>query len=271
MSTSLRRLPLAVLLLLGLILPAACAEPGATDLWSSSTINRAKQRGRIRVAMEPKFPPFESIKGGELVGFDVDLARTLAEEAEIEVEFVQVDWKGIISTLESDRCDMIISGMTATPLRALRVSYSDPYFHTITCLLVSKERASDVKVLEDLNQPGRRVVVKTGTTGHNAAKRYLSKAEIVPLDDEVDAANEVGNGRADAFLYDKKQILIYGEKHKEKTFTLLDPVSVEPYCIAVRKGDPDTVAWLNLVLHHMRRDGRLEKLYAKYGLENADG
>ena len=250
---------------------ASCGDPGTTDLWGSATINQAKQRGRLRVAMEPKFPPFESIKDGKPVGFDVDLARILAEEAEIEVEFVLVDWKGIISTLESDRCDLIISGMTATPLRALRVSYSEPYFHTITCLLVSKERAADVKRLEDLNRPGRRVVVKTGTTGHNAAKRYLAQAEIVPLDDEVDAANEVGTGRADAFLYDKKQILIYGEKHKDTTFTLLDPVSVEPYCIAVRKGDPDTVAWLNLVLHHMRRDGRLEKLYAKYGLENADG
>lgn len=263
---------LPVLAALLLLLCPACGESnlGGPDVWKGATINKAKQRGKLRVAMEPEFPPFESIKDGELVGFDVDLARILAQEAQIEVEFVQVSWDGIIGTLETDRADLIISGMTATPLRALRVSYSDPYFHTITCLLVSKERASDVKSIADLNKEGRRVMVKLGTTGHEAAKKRCPKATIVPLNKEVDAANEVAAGRADAFLYDKKAILIHAENHAKTTFTILDPVSVEPYSIACRKGDPETIAWLNLVLHHMRRDGRLEAMYAKYGLENAE-
>lgn len=266
MTTALRLVPTLLLVLL----LSACGNPGTTDLWGSSTINKAKERGRLRIAMEPKFPPFESIKGGELVGFDVDLGRILAAEAEIEVEFLQVDFDGIIGMLESDRCDLIISGMTATPLRALRVSYSDPYFLTVTCLLVSKERASDVKSVEDLNRPGRKIAVKTGTTGYTAAKVYCPKAELLVLDEEVDAANEVANGRADAFIYDRLQIEMYGKKHEGKTFTILDQISVEPYAIACRKGDPDTLNWLNLVLKNLRRDGRMEQLYAKWGLESGE-
>ncbi len=265
------RLLRASSLVLALLL-TSCGQSnlGSTDLWKTSTINKAKERGRLRVAMEPEFPPFESVKNGELVGFDVDLARILAQEAEIEVEFVQVSWDGIIGTLDTDRADLIISGMTATPLRALKVGYSDPYFHTVTCLLVSKERGADIKGIADLNREGRTVAVKLGTTGHEAAKKRCPKAEIIPYNKEVDAASMVASGRADAFLYDKKAVLIHAAKNPKTTFTLLEPVSVEPYCIACRQGDPETIAWLNLVLHHMRRDGRLEAMYAKYGIENAE-
>ena len=223
------------------------------------------------VALEAEFEPFEYIdKNGELVGFDVDLARILAEEMEVSVEFVNISFDGIIASLLTKKCDLIISGMTATPKRALRASYSTPYFHTITCLLVSKKRAADVLGIADLNKPGRIVAVKQDTTGHMAAMRRCPLAEIVSYGKEADAALEVAFGRADAFLYDLRAVQNHHAKHPDTTFILREPVTVEPYAIACRKGDPDTVAWLNLVLHHLKRDGRLEELYAKYSLENVE-
>ncbi len=262
------RTQLLVLLLLCSL--TACGGPQDADLWGSSAINRAKQRGVLRVAMEPEFPPFEFMEGSTVKGFDVDLARILAAEIDIEVEFVMVAWDSIIPALESGKADLIISGMTATPLRAMRVNYSDPYFHTDTCLLLSKEKAADVKTIADLDKPGRTVMVKLGTTGETAARKRCPNAEIKPLKKEVDAANEVAMGRADAFLFDRRNIEDLHARFPDTTRMLLAPVSVEPYAIACPKGDPETVAWLNLALHHMRRDGRLEALYAKYKLEDAE-
>jgi len=259
-----------LLVLLALCFFAACGNPQSGDIWEGSAINKAKQRGVLRVAMEPEFPPFEFMEGSTVKGFDVDLARLLASEIDIEVEFVMVAWDSIIPALESGRADLIISGMTATPLRAMRVNYSDPYFHTATCLLVSNERAPDVKSITDLDKPGRKVMVKLGTTGETAAKKRCPNAEIKPLKKEVDAANEVAMGRADAFLFDRRNIEDLHARFPDTTRMLLAPVSIEPYAIACPKGDPETVAWLNLALHHMRRDGRLEALYAKYKLEDAD-
>jgi polar amino acid transport system substrate-binding protein len=181
-----------------------------------------------------------------------------------------VNWDGIMPSLLTRRADLIISGMTATPERALRVSYSDPYFHTITCFLVSKKRAPDVKGLADLNQPGRVITVKTGTTGHAAALKRLPQAEIKAFEQENDAALEVAFGRADAMLYDLRAVQNHHKQHADTTYVLREPVSIEPYAVACRKGDPDTVAWLNLLIHHMRRDGRLKELYAKYALENVE-
>ena len=253
------------------LLPAACGGRGheASDLWEGSVIRRAKQRGKLVVAMEQSFRPFEwRDENDTLQGFDVDLGRLIGAALGVEVEFLHVDWDSIIPMLVSGKADLILSGMTATPERALTVSYTDPYFHTITCLLVSRKKAADVKSVEELDAPGRVVAVKLGTTGHFAAERHCPKAQIVPLKSENDAANEVVLGRADAFLYDLWSIRNHNRNHPDDTFVLPAPVSVEPYAIACRKGDPETVAWLNLVLRTLRLDGRLQELHAKYGLED---
>ena len=258
--------------LVTLLLLSGCGGPSASsNLWESSTINEAKARGKLVIAMEAEFRPFEYIDdSGELVGFDVDFGRIIGQEMKVPVEFVNVKWDSIMPSLLTRKADLIISGMTATPERALRVSYSDPYFHTITCLLVSTQRAPGVKGIADLNAPGRVVVCKQGTTGHIAAEKRCPKAKIVSYGAEADAALEVAVGRADAFLYDLRAIENHHAQHPDTTYVVRVPVSVEPYAIACRKGDPDTVAWLNLLIHHMRRDGRLEELYAKYGLKNVE-
>ncbi len=271
MLRGMRRQLCSWLVLPVLLLLCACGgEPGGLDLWKSSALRQAKARGRLVVALEPEFRPFEYIdETGQLVGFDVDLCEILRQEMNIEsVEFLRVNFDVIITTLLSGEADLIVSGMTATPERALRVSYSDPYFHTVTCLLVSKEKAAGITRLSELDEPTRVIAVKQGTTGEYAARQRIKKAKVVSYPTENAAALEVATGRADAFLYDRKAVEQHHERHADSTYLLLDPVTVEPYAIACRKGDPDTVAWLNLVLHHMRRDGRLRELYAKHGLHD---
>ena len=93
-----RTIPLVLAVLFAL--PACGQQSGSPDLWASSAISKAKQRGELIVVLEAEFPPFETIdKSGELVGFDVDFARLLAKEMEIGVRFLNVKWKGITDTL----------------------------------------------------------------------------------------------------------------------------------------------------------------------------
>ncbi len=265
------RFLLALVTLALLTFAPACGGRGmeATDLWEHAVLRKAIERGKLIVATEPTFRPFEwKNENDELVGFDIDLARILGQEMGVEVEFLPVAWASIIPTLLGGQADLILSGMTATPERALSVSYSHPYFYTITCLLVSKQKGADIHGIADLNAPGRIVAVKEGTTGHTAAKKYCPRAKIVTTELENDAANEVAQGRADAFLYDLWSIRKHHANHPDTTFVIDTPVSREPYAIACRKGDPESIAWLDLVLRTMRHDGRLKELYAKYGLED---
>lgn len=259
------------LLLLLPVLLAGCGQQGGTDLWQSSALKAAKDRGKLIVGTEAKFRPFEYVDdNGELAGFDIDLARIIADEMEIEVEFMNANFDSMIPSLLSRRVDLVMSGMTATPLRALKVSYSDPYFHTIICWLVSKDRAPGVTSIADLNQSGRIITVKLSTTGDITATKRCPRAQIKRFDEDGDAALDVASGRADALLYDLRAVQNYHRQHPDTTYVVREAVSIEPYAIACRKGDPDTLGWLNLLLHHMRRDGRLKELYAKYDLENVE-
>lgn len=261
-----RRLVLPLLLGCLAALAAGCGSPE-----QGSIVEQAKKRGSLRIATEPTFRPFESEDAnGKLVGFDIDLAKALAADLGVKAEFVTVDWNSIIPTLLSRKADVIMSGMTITDERKRTLDYSDPYFHTITCLLLSKKKAPGVTGVAQLNVKGRKIVVKEGTTGHFAAEKTCPKAEIIAVATEVDAAREVVLGRADAFLYDLWSIRQHNKNHPEETYVIAEPVTKEPYGIALRKGDSEAREWLNRTLRAMRADGRLQELYEKYGLENAD-
>ena len=261
-----RRSPLRLLLVL--VLASLFAACGGEE---QSVVDAAKGRGTLRIATEPTFRPFESVDAnGQLVGFDIDLARALAKDLGVEAEFVTVDWNSIIPTLTSRKADLIMSGMTITEERKRTVDYSEPYFHTVTCLLVSQARAPGVTSVAELNAKDRKIVVKEGTTGHFAAEKECPDAEIIAVATENDAAREVALGRADAFLYDLWSIRKHNRNHPDATYVIATPVTKEPYGIALRKGDPTTRDWLDRTLRAMRADGRLQELYDKYGLENAD-
>jgi polar amino acid transport system substrate-binding protein len=214
--------------------------------------------------MEAEFRPFTYKEAGELRGFDVDLAREIGAALGVPVEFRERSFQLLASELIEGRGDLVISGVTATPERALECSFSDPYFLTRTIALLATPRADGVRKAADLDDPARTVVVQKGSTGENAARRHLPKARLVTFDTEVLCALEVAQGRADAFVYDEYQVRAHHAQHRDATRVLDETLSVEPYGIECRKGEPDTLDWLNLVVATMKRDGRIADLYRRH-------
>ena len=117
------------------------------------------------VGMELAYPPFEMADTqGKPAGVSVDLAHALGEHLGRPVQIQNLPFDGLIPSLKTGRIHLIISSMTATPERAHAVAFSDPYLTTGLCLLVGKN--APVQGIEDLDQKGRIIVVKQGTTGH---------------------------------------------------------------------------------------------------------
>lgn len=258
---------LSLLALLPLLVVVACGRrdvAGSGDLWERSTVHRAKQAGKLVVLMEAQFKPFTWKDDGVLKGFDVDLARELGREMGVEVEFRERAFDLLAAELIQGKGDLVISGVTATPQRALECSFSAPYFLTRTVALLSVPRADGVRSVRDLDASGRRIVVQGGSTGQYAAERHTPRAEIAKFPTEALCVLEVVQGKADAFVYDEWQVLSHAKENPGVTRVLAETMSVEPYAIECRKGDPDTLDWLNLVLAGMKRDGRLADLYRKH-------
>lgn len=217
----------------------------------------------LRVGMDLNYRPFEMRDpAGNPAGVSVDLAEALAQHLDRPLRIVPIDFQGLLPALQSGGIDLVISSMTRTAERERQIAFSDPYVATGLCLLVSVD--SDVESVEDLNQPGRTVVVRTGTTGHVYAQQHLAEARILPQELPETCLAEVVNGNADAFIYDQWSVLEYAAAHPARTRAIAEPFQVEHWAIGMRRGDDDLRREVNEFLAVFRGDGGFDKIEERY-------
>jgi polar amino acid transport system substrate-binding protein len=236
------------------------------NLWKKSTLNQILQRGELRVGMEPGYMPFEmKDKKGKIIGFDVDVARKMAKDMGVKLKLVPTAWDGIIAGLLAGKYDMIISGMTITQKRNLKINFANPYISIGQTMLVRASVAKGKKSWKDLDKPQYTVVTKLGVTGEIATRRMFKHAKIRTFDTEADAVQELLNGKADAFVYDKPYNAMFMAKRGGKGIVFWDKdLTFEPLGWAVRKGDPDFLNWLDNFLNQIKHDGTYAKIYNKW-------
>jgi len=240
---------------------AAAAAPAA----EGPTLKQIRARGELRVGLETGYMPFEMRdKSGEIIGFDVDLARVLARKLGVKLRLVNVSWDGIIPALLTDKFDVLMGGMTITEERAARVDFTEPYMEIGQTVLIHRKLAGAVTSYTQLNDPKYRIVSKLGTTGDMAARKYLPKAQLRVFETEADAAIEVRNGRADGFVYDYPFNVVFAAQHRDSLVNLMPPFTQEPLGWAVRKNDPAFLAWLNEALREMKANGTHPALVRKW-------
>lgn len=235
------------------------------------TLSEIQKRGKLRVGMEPGYMPFElTNQKGEIIGFDVDMAKRMAKAMKVELELVSTAWDGIIPALLTGKFDLIMSGMTLTQERNLSVNFAQPYILIGQSILMKKDLAGDVKSYKDLNDPKYTVASKLGTTGEQATKRMIGKAKYISYETEQEGVMELVNGKIDAFVYDLPfNAIAVSQKGGGKIVHLNEPFTKEPLAWAIRKGDPDFLNWLNNFMSQVKYDGVYEKIYMKWFQDDA--
>lgn len=215
------------------------------------------------VGMELSYPPFEMIDGqGQPCGVGVEMAQALAVYLKRPIQIENIPFDGLILALKGGRVDIVISSMTATPERAQSIDFSDPYVRTGLGLLVpANEKANSIG---ELDQPGKRIAVKRGTTAHIYAAEQVKRAQILIFDKDSVAAMEVAQGKADAFMYDQISVYQHWQKHPDTTRAILAPVQMESWAVALRKGDDALRVQVNAFLKEYRQQGGFDRLGTKY-------
>lgn len=253
-----------------LVLAAAAAGCGGAPADDSPALKQIRERGVLRVGLEAGYMPFEMLdKGGELIGFDIDLARLMARQLGVELKIVNQSWDGIIPALLTGKFDVLMGGMTITEERAQRVDFCDPYLTIGQTALLNRKSAARVKDYRDLDDPSFLVLSKLGTTGEIAARKTFPRAQLRTFELEADAAIEVRNGRADAFIYDLPFNAVMALQNPDSLVHLQEPFTREDLAWAVRKDDPALRAWLNAFLAGLKADGTYQALYRKWFESNA--
>ena len=249
-----------ILILAVLLPPLARAQNANQQLATGSVVETIKKRDAIKVGMSTFVPWAMRDRNGELIGYEIDVARRLAEDMKVKVEFVSTAWDGIIPALLAGKFDVVIGGLSITPERNLTVNFTLPYANSGIHLVANRERAAGFKTLEDFNKPEVTLAVRRGATPATAAQRLMPKATLRQFDEDALALQEVLNGKAHAFITSTPTPAFEALKHPD---TLFLPIA-EPFVqgaegFALRKGDPDALNFFNNWILLRQQDGWLKE------------
>ena len=215
------------------------------------------------VGTNASFPPFEYVEDGEIVGFDIDLVKEIAELQGFEVEFRDISFDSLIPGLASGSLDIVAAGMTITDKRKEVVAFSDPYYSANQSVLVNKDSKEDLTVLFGDNDVG----VQTGTTGDTWVRKNLIEDEILTgeirnYDSYVFVIRDLSNQNIDAAVLDKPVAETYSKNNPVKV--VAEVITGEEYGIAVGKNNQKLQEEINKGLAKVKENGTMDKLIEKY-------
>lgn len=218
----------------------------------------------LTVAMELAYPPFETKdEEGNPSGVSVDFMEDFGEYIGKEIRIENTSFDGLIPSLQTGKADMVMSSITITEERKQTVDFSEPYANAMLAVLTNKD--AGISSVEDLDQNGKKVAVKTGSTGYLYAQEHLQNAEIIALQDESACVMEVSQGKADGFIYDQLTVYRNWQNNQDTTDAVFLPFQdVEPWGIAVKKGNQELLDQLNAFIETYREDGGFDRLTEKY-------
>jgi polar amino acid transport system substrate-binding protein len=259
-----------VVLAMVLVAGVAYAASVQQQLVQDSTLEQVLKRGVLRVGFSTFVPWAMADKQGNFIGFEVDVAKRIAQDLGVKLELVPTKWSGIIPALLTGKFDVIIGGMGIKAERNLKVNFSNPYYYSGMSMVAHKDVAKGFKSLEDFNRPEVVIAVRLGTTAVTAAKKYMPNAQLRQFDEESQALQELLNGKAHAMVSEEPMPAFMAIKHADKLFLpLAESFDKAPMGLAVRKGDVDTLNFLNNWILLVQGEGWLAERH-HYWFETRD-
>ncbi|ELR66074.1 Amino acid ABC transporter, periplasmic amino acid-binding protein [Photobacterium marinum] len=251
-----KRLLATCLALLSLVMGSSAIAGDTTALTA------IKERGTLRVGLSTFVPWAMRDKQGELIGFEVDVARRLADDAGLKVEFIPTAWDGIIPALLANKFDVIIGGMTITERRKKSVLFSIPYSHSGIQLAANKKLAKDLTTIESYNSRRVKIAVRRGATTATLAKKLFPRAKIYQFDDDNMAFQEVLNGNAHAVIASTPKPEHETLRHSYLLYMpFKDPLANGDEGFVMRLGDDELKAYFDGWIAARTNDGFLQERY----------
>ena len=214
----------------------------------------------IRVATDATFPPMEFLKDGKRTGFDIELVEALAKTMGKTIEWIDIDFKGLIPGLISNRFDVAASAIYMTDDRRKVVNFTDPYYRGGLAVLVRKDDKT-INVPKDL--AGKKVSVQVGTKSVGFLKENYPDAERVEVEKNQAMFDLLVTGRVNAAVTGRPAAVEYAKA--QPAVRVLDKgLTTELYGFALRKNDTELAAQINKALQTLRTNGTYNALADKW-------
>ncbi|KIG09162.1 extracellular solute-binding protein [Caballeronia concitans] len=233
-----------------------------TAAHAEDLLDQVKQRGTLRVGLEGTFPPFNSkAPSGELVGYDVDIAKAVAAKLGVKPEFVTTEWSGIIAGLQAGKFDVIVNQVGITDKRKETLDFSPAYTYSNAQLIQRKDDSREFKTLDDLK--GKKLGVGLGTN-------YMDMAKSVPGIDvktypgAPEYLRDLAAGRLDAALNDRLMLAYLLKNSQLPLRTGANVGAGNPSGIPFKKGNPKFAKAIDDAMTQLEKDGTFAKISDKW-------
>lgn len=252
------RLFVLFFLLTALSLSAGCAPSGQNTTKTSSI---PPDKNVLRVGVSTNSPPVIFRQGNKIVGLEADLARELATSLGKSLHFVELKWEDQIPALLENRIDIIMSGMTITTLREVRISFSIPYFESGQMALIRRKDAARYGTgLFSFATSSALGAIKD-TTGAFFVETQFSSVKRKLYTNSRAAVKDLINQDIDMFIHDAPMILYLASENETRGLTVLFVrLTKEPLAWAVRKDNVELLDSANNFLRSFNEAGKLSKI-----------
>jgi polar amino acid transport system substrate-binding protein len=257
--------------ILALTLFAGCAQiqQGSGGTSASPVLDRIQQRGELIVGTMGNMPPLNmTAKDGEIFGLEPDLARMLADAMEVKIKFVTKPFNELLPALQTGEVDMILSGMTITPKRNLKVAFVGPYFISGKAFLTKIKTIAYADQAEDANNPSTKIVTLKDSTSQAFAQKYLDKTTLYTTGTYDEAVNMVLQDKVHAMIADYPICVVSVFRYPDAgLLSVVTQLTYEPIGIAIPANDPLLMNWTRNTLDNIEGSGMLDELKLKWFAE----
>jgi len=232
----------------------------------SPVLDRIVAKKELVVGTAASMPPLNmTTKDGQIVGMEMDLARFFADGMGAKLTLKPMHFNDLLPALGAGQVDMILSSMTITPGRNLKVAFVGPYFASGKSILTKKANVESVDEISKMNNPEKVLVALKGSTSQIFVEKLMPKAKLVLADDYGQAVTMVRDDKAVAMVADYPICLVSVYRYPEAGFiTLSKPISYEPIGIALPPNDPLLVNWVQNFLNTLEKTGEMGLLLDRW-------
>ncbi len=235
-------------------------ESDTTAADADEAVISTVEDGVLTMATNAEFPPYEYHDDNDIVGIDVEIAEAVAEKLGLTLEVEDIAFDSIIPEITSGKADIGIAGMTVTEDRKQNVDFSDTYTTASQVIIVADD--SEIAGPDDL--AGVNIGVQLGTTGDIYASDYEEEGSTIERYNKgFEAVQALTQGKIDAVVIDLEPAKVFVEEN-EGIKILDDPLTVEEYAIAIKKGNTELLDAVNDALAELSDSGELQAIIDKY-------
>jgi len=248
---------------LAIILSLTCVNFNAMAADPGSVLDQIIQRGHILVGTTGDYKPFTYLNpaDGKFEGIDIDMALALGRALGVEVKFVKTSWPTLMKDFGDGKYDLGMGGISVNLERQKKGFFSIPYLVDGKTPITRKENVAKFQTLEQIDQPGVRVIVNPGGTNEKFARANLKKATIMVYQDNVTIFDQIVEGKADLMITDAVETVLQQKLHPQlaavhpdKPFTYSEKGYLMPRDIIFK-------LWVDQWLHLALSDGTFRKIY----------